>query len=514
MPTDWTGIPTTDLPVARRSCGRRHKDTATLRLPRVPTILALAFLAGCNSTQGSIGRQASPIPPPATYASDTEPTADTSVGPDLSFGNPALAALIREALCHNRDLRAVSTRILIARARARSVGAAQFPEIGFGTNAQRSRQNFGLALPGGISAGSETFSRFDITLDTSWELDLWGRLSSRTRAAVADYQATCADVRAARLSIAGQVAKAWLTLTETRLQIALAEQTVVSFRKTHGVASARAEEGDSTRVDEHLADANLAGAEALLSRRRAEAAAASRTLETLVGRIPRGTLQGGNDLPDAPGPLDPGAPATLIRRRPDLVAAERRLAASLSGVRAARADLYPRISLTGSAGTASADLSDLLSGDFLVWSLAAGLLQPIFDGGRLRAAVTMANGEHKEAVETFAARVLDALREVETALAVEATLRHRITFVDRARRSLDAADSMAMTRYEGGVEPYLTVLESQQRLLEARVALISARREVLDTRIDLILALGGDATGGFNPPTPASPKGAAPVDSP
>lgn len=463
-----------------------------LRLVRAPALLILVGATGCYSAQGPVEPQASPIPLPVSYASDTEPSA--SVAPDLSLGNRALASLIDEALRNNRDLRAASTRILSARARARSVGAAQFPEVGLGASADRSRQNFGLALPGGLGGGSETISRLSLTLDTAWELDLWGRLSSRTLAAVADFQATCADVRAARLSIAAQVAKVWLLLTEARLQTALAKQTVESFKRTHRVASARAEEGDSTKVDQHLADANLAGAEALLSRRRAEVATASRLLETLVGRVPRGALQGGVALPTAPGPLDPGAPAALIRRRPDLVAAERRLAATLSDLRAARADLYPRISLTGRAGAASADLVDLLSGDFLVWSLAAGLLQPVFDGGRLRAAVAMADGERKEAVQTFAARVLDALREVETALAVEATLRRRIMFVDRARRSLGAADSMATTRYEGGVEPYLTVLESQRRLLEAEVALISARRELLDTRIDLILALGGDAT--------------------
>jgi NodT family efflux transporter outer membrane factor (OMF) lipoprotein len=304
-------------------------------------------------------------------------------------------------------------------------------------------------------------------------------------------QAAVADYRGARLSIAAQTMKAWFATAEASQQLALAEATVESFTNSTQQVRQRYESGIRSSLDLRLSLANLAGAEALLKQRRRQLDAAVRQLEVLLGRYPGRELEVPKELPDTPPPIPAGLPADLIDRRPDLAAAERRLAASDERYKAARRDRYPRFSLTATGGTSTKGLRDLVDGDFSVWSLAFNLLQPVFQGGRLRAAVDLSEAQANETLINYAGAALRAYAEVETALASEEYLAEREGDLALAREQSRAAERLSENRYAAGLENFITVLESQRRALQADGEWIAARRQRLENRVDLYLALGG-----------------------
>ena len=330
-----------------------------------------------------------------------------------------------------------------------------------------------------------------VSLDVSWEADLWGRLRAGSRAALADLQSAAADLRGAQLSIAGQTTKAYFAAAEASQQVALAAATVASFRTASDQVRDRFEQGLRPSLDVRLSLSNLAGAEALLQQRHQQLDATTRQLEVLLGTYAGKTLEIPTTFPGTLAPVPSGLPADLVARRPDLVSSERRLAAETQRVSLARGDLYPRLNLTGSTGTSSNLLRSLIDGDFSVWSLGSSVLQPIFEGGRLRAQVDGAEARTNEALASYAGAVLQAYAEVESALAAEALLAERVSHLVTATEQSRAAERLAEDRYRSGLEAYITVLESQRLALEAEGALIVARRLRLENRVDLYLALGG-----------------------
>jgi NodT family efflux transporter outer membrane factor (OMF) lipoprotein len=251
----------------------------------------------------------------------------------------------------------------------------------------------------------------------------------------------------------------------------------------------------------YLAVSNLAGAEALLQQRRQTLDSATLQLEVLLGRYPAGRIEA-VDLPPVPPSPPVGLPAQLIARRPDLVVAERQLAAALERVDSAKAALYPRISLTASGGLSSEDLKDLFSAERLLWTIAGNLVQPVFEGGRLRAQIAAGKGRSAEAAAVFAQRVLDALAEVETALRFDVLLADRESASQVAAEQASDAVEVSQNRYAQGVKSFIVVLESQRRALDASSAVLSVRRARTENRVDLFLALGG----GFAHSMPAIPN--------
>jgi NodT family efflux transporter outer membrane factor (OMF) lipoprotein len=454
---------------------------------RLLLVLSLAVIWGCASAPGRVHPDTG-IEVPPDWTVPAAATVPIEPGWWADFGDSDLDSFVAEALENNRDLRAALARLDAAAASARIAGADLKPKIGIGLEATRQRFN-PAAL--GFGGDSRTFDTFGVSLDTQWEVDLWGRIRAGTAAAIADYQAVEADLEAARLSIAGQTAKAWFSLTEARLQVELAERIVDSFRSTVDRVHSRYRSGLRPSLDLRLARSDLAAGEALLEQRLEQLDRTARQFEILLGRYPAAGEDGAADLPGISDTIPESLPAELISRRPDLAAAERRLAAADARIAQARRALYPGISLTARGGTLSSDLSDLLDGDFRVWSLVGDLLQPIFQGGRLRAGVDLAEADSNRALAEFAQAVLRALGEVESALAAEGYLERREADLARAARQAEAALELANTRYDNGIENLITVLEAQRRSLNRQSELLSVRRLRLDVRIDLYLALGG-----------------------
>jgi len=465
---------------------------------KTPTPLLLALLATACATAPPppvLDRGSTAVEPPDAWSVELGEAEPLSGPWWTTFADADLDRMIESALEENHDLRAAAAAVDTATARARIAGADLAPQIGAGFNAARRQQIFvGLPIPGRDGPLQSKSDAYGTSLNVSWEADLWGRLRAGRAAAVRDAEAAETDYRAARLSLSGQVAKAWFATLEAQRQVDLAEKTVASRRQTRERVGSRYRRGVAPPLDLRLARANEAGAGSTLELRRRQLDGARRQLEILLGRYPAGDLAMASaaGLPEVPGPVPAGLPSELVVRRPDLSAAEQRLAAAGWRVREARRALYPRLTLTGSAGTSSDRLEDLVDGDFSVWSVAGGLLAPIFQGGRLRAAVELVEASHEQALAGYTQGVLRAFAEVESALAAERLLAAEEAAQAVATEESTAAVRLAEDRYQAGVGDFLSILESQRQAFLSESRLLTLRALRLTNRVDLHLALGGD----------------------
>lgn len=409
-----------------------------------------------------------------------------------SFGSESLSAVILEALHSNPSLKESATRIAAAAAEARIAGADLLPTVGANGSYLRNKSIFvGLPVPGGGGVLESLSTSYGVSLDVSWEADLWGRIAAQGSAAENQLLATEAEYRAALQSLAAQTAKAWFAWQAASLRVGTADRSVQSFSNARDMIARRVDTARATAFDLRFADASVATARSQLTARREIEAITLRQLELLLGRHPSGELTGTEDLPAAPPAPPAGLPGQLVSRRPDLIAAEARLLAADDNLYASRANLYPRLTLSGSAGRISDDASDLIDPDFSVWSLAAGIAQPIFQGGRLRAAVDLADARVQSALASFETALLGAVGEVELALVAEAYLEQLQTDQDLARDLAQEANTLAAERYSAGRLDVLELLESERRAITNENASIDVRLRRLETRVDLHLALGG-----------------------
>jgi outer membrane protein, multidrug efflux system len=461
------------------------------RRTQVYSVAALAvLLAGCSSApkRVEVERHLPDLPGNWVAESTAEPV--LIVPWWAQFG---LESLVDEALQNNRDLRAAAARVEAAVAQARIAGAAYSPSADFTFDAARRQQKFvGLPIPGAPDTVLTSRSTvYGAALNLSWELDLWGRIRAGSQAGIADLQSSEHEYRAAQLSLAAQTVKAWLAALEANRQLNLARATQESYRTTARQVRERYERGIRSPLDVRLALANEATAGAVVAARETQAKAAARQLELLLGRYPAGSIESGSALPALTNTVPAGLPSELLDRRPDLAAAERRLAAATSRVKEAKAALFPRIALTASGGRTSSQLSDLLSNNFNVWAIAGNFAQPIFEGGRLRANVRLNQARLKESAENYASSALRAFSEVESALSNEEALAEREQQLAEAVRQSNAASKLAEERYRSGLGDFITLLETQRRAFENESHLLAVSRARIDNRIDLHLALGG-----------------------
>ncbi len=410
-----------------------------------------------------------------------------------SFGDSTLNSMVEEALVSNYDLRAAAARVEQAMAMARITRSEGMPQVNAGLSTQRSKQNFlGFPIPGtGDGPATSTTTIYGLSAELSWELDLWGRLRDATSASLADVQAAAADYAGAQLSLSGSTSKSWFRVLEARYQYELSEETVRTFERTVRATRSRFSRGLSPALDLRMSLVDYNAALALREVRVQQLDAAERQLEILLGRYPRADVAQQRTLPSWVEPVPAGLPADLVARRPDLIAAERRLTASGLRVRSAKKSLLPRISLTGSGGTRTDDFSNLLDGNFGVWNIVGNLVQPIFQGGRLRAQVRQNQAVEAEILSSYANIALRAFFEVETALVAERQLREQERHLREASNQAQAAASLARDRYRAGLTDLTTLLIAQRRAFDAESSWIDVRRAQLDARVDLVMALGG-----------------------
>ncbi|MCB1076375.1 MAG: efflux transporter outer membrane subunit [Verrucomicrobiae bacterium] len=422
------------------------------------------------------------------------------------FDSPVLKDLVLAAVERNHDLAATAARVEQAMARVKIAGADRLPQASVALDTARSQNLRGAEFR---TVRANTFNH---GLDLSWEVDLWGRVANLRRSAVAELDASSADYRAARLSLAANTAKTALDLVESRMLIQLATETKESLETNLEILDRKLEAGaadDRTALEISLSRADVARAKAGISQQERLSDASRRLLETLLGDYPAGKLEALTDLPKVKRSVPAGLPSELLLRRPDLVAAERRVDARLEDVAAARKALLPSIRLTAGAGTSTTDeFGDLFDIQNLVWNVGSNLTQPLFEGGRLSANVSLSEAELDEVAARYADSALTAFREVESALAAERYFAEQQSALSVAAEEATRAEQLSLSQYEKGLVDIITLLESQRRAFDSRSALLSIRRQRIANRIDLYLALGGDfdEPATVAPPSPSVPK--------
>jgi NodT family efflux transporter outer membrane factor (OMF) lipoprotein len=395
-----------------------------------------------------------------------------------SFNDPALKSLVAEALEHNTDLRAAAARVEQAAGYARAAGAAIYPAVNL------------LARGGGPMSGDGSGLE-GAWLSASWELDLWGRVRAVRAAGAAQYESTEADYIYARQALAAAVTKSWFLAIEAQLQRSIAEEMVVAGERLVDIARERQRVGADDEYNVVVAEASLGGFRDTLLQLEFAYQQAVRALEILLGRYPAATMKTPEQLPALPPPIPAGLPSELLERRPDVVAAERRVAAAFYGVSEAKAARLPKISLSASVSTISSELFVLQDRDDPVWSAGASLLAPIFQGGALQAQVEIRTAEQKQALADYARIGLRAFNEAETAMYGELMLRSREQVLTKAVADNKRALELAEVRYRVGATDLRAVSQQQLDLLSVQTTLLRVRSEARVQRVNLHLALGG-----------------------
>lgn len=431
------------------------------------------------------------------------------------FRDPRLQTLIAEALANNRDLMVAAANIAAAREQYRIQRASQFPTLdanaGATLSGNKSGGSSGSGGPGSSSggnsgnSGSGVHANYNAGLSVpSFELDLFGRLRSLTHVELEHYFATEAGARATRLTLVGDVASAWLTHASDESLLKIAEQTAASAQKSVELTRLRLNGGIAPRTDLRQAEQILDQAQADLARQRTAVAQDVNALQLLVGAPIASDLLAGS-IDEAFGTvvaLPAGVDSYVLLRRPDVLQSEYELRAANAQIGAARAALFPRITLTGLLGFASSALTSLFTGGAFGASAGANAGYTIFQAGAGHANVRLTEAQKAAAIATYQHTIQTAFREVADALARRGTLNDELSA--RQRQKEAAADTYLLTeaRYRAGIDPFLTVLDAQRSYYSAQQTLVQMKLTAAQNLVDLYQSLGGDSL--LEPP-PAKP---------
>ncbi len=458
------------------------------------TLAILAVMLGGCSLMPNYER------PPAPVAAAWPDSVKLKLAPGIALGDwqhyftdPRLQALIAAALENNRDLRIATARIAEARAQYGIQSADRLPNVNLAAT-----RNASLTPAGASVTGSAiSTQRYDVGVNlVSYELDFWGRVSSLNAFAKASYLATESAQRAFRLSLIADVANAYLSLQELRERTQLTADTVKARGETRELVTRRREAGISSDSDWLQAEGSYQSVRAELANLQQQQAAAENLLNQLIGKsmaeIP--DLPAGRSL--AEQGINPylfaGLPSEVLLRRPDVLAAEQQLIAANANIGAARAAFLPRISLTGSAGTASRSLSGLFDAGSGAWSFQPAIVLPLFDAGRTSANVDIAKARKEIAVAEYEKTIQQAFREVADLLSARDKLAEQLAAQQANADAQNHLLRLVGARYKAGIVSNLEVLDAQRQSFSAEQGALQVRRAWLSAATQLYKALGGE----------------------
>lgn len=466
--------------------------------------VALAVLTGC-----AVGPnyQQPPVTVPDQYREVQGPPAPAASLADQPwweiFGDETLKGLIDEALRKNYDARIAVSRVDEARARAGIARSQFFPQIGYDGQWSRSLTS------GYMQPGATTTNAWAANVNFGWELDLWGRIRRLNESAKAQYLATEEARRALILSVVSEVATTYFTLGAYDAQLAIAKETVVSFREQYDLYNRKLEEGAASALETSYAGAALGQVAAQVPEIERQIEVTENRLNLLLGRSP-GPIPRGQDLftQTVPRKIPAGLPSDLLKRRPDILEAEQQLVAANADVGVATASFFPSISLTGLFGGVSPEVSSLFSAG-KTWSIGAGLLGPLFQGGRLRSQYDVAVARWEQAKAQYEQTVTSAFAETTTVLYAREKLDASIAELNRTVSNYREMVRLSNVRYLAGLSSYFEVLYAMQLLYPAEISLVGARLNLLIDYVNIYKALGG----GWSQPEfpPASPAESVPA---
>jgi multidrug efflux system outer membrane protein len=400
-----------------------------------------------------------------------------------TFADKQLEALVDEALLYNADLHAAAARVEQAAGYARVAGGQLYPSA---TAIGR----------GGTDDSGDSSGLEGALVSAAWEIDVWGRVRYGVRGARDQHAAAHADYVFARASLAALVAKSWFLVTTSTLEYGLVSEMVAAANELLRLAESRQRVGVGSDLDVASARTSLQTYRDNLLQAGLAREQSIRALELLLGRYPATEILSARDLPALDASIPAGMPAELLERRPDVMAAERRVGAAFNLTQQARAARLPRISLTGSGSDLSSDLFVLKDRNNPAWRLGGEIFAPLFTGGALRAQVSIRTAEQKEAIASYASTALAAIGDVENSLANERTLQARESTLASGLNDAELALRLAQTRYRVGAADLRDVQQQQLAYHAARLSLLQVQSERRIQRVNLHLGLGGDFAAG------------------
>ena len=467
-----------------RTSSNNRRET---RLLRLSVTLAVLMVAGC--AMGPDFERPETAMPEAFEQNVDSGASIANLNWWELFGDEQLNSLIRIALEQNRDMAIAVSRIEEARAALGFVRSDQYPQFDISAGANR-----GNSIPG-TSVITPISNNFVLAGNLSYELDLWGKLRRSTEAAQAELLATVDAGNSVMITLIADVASAYLLLLDLDARVAIADRTLRTRIESLGIIQARFDRGTVALIDVNQAEIEKYDAEAQLISLQREDVQVENLLSILLGQHPGAVVHDRRNIYSMELLKIPaGLPSGLLERRPDIRVAEQQLAAQTARIGVAEAIRFPSLSLTGSLGLASDDLSGFFSSDNKTWGLSAGLIAPVFNAGRNKRRVEVEVARTEQALLNYEQTVLQALQEVEDSLISVSTYEREVLARQRQEKSAASAAMLSRARYDGGVTSYLEVLESERSLFRAELLASSTRREQLVSYVTLYKALGGGWT--------------------
>lgn len=485
---------------------------------RVAPLFIAVLLAGC---QLAPPHEQPPSPSAAQYPAEYQSMHGEAKANEIAWreflNDQRLHAYMDAALRRNRDLQIAVARIEEARGQFGVQGADRYPTLAATADASRGRfppsgsgttvDSAGGGTPGNSAgSGGQVTERFSVGLGiTAFELDFWGRVRNLTEAARARYLSTIEAQRAFQLSLIADVASTYLAIRGAEARIDLAEATLQSRRDGLRIAQVRFDAGITSALDLNQAQALLTQAKTELSSLRLLRAEQNNYLTQLIGGPLQQPVPGPLPLSEQVDPmtLDAGLPSELLLVRPDIIGAEQTLRAARANIGVARAAFFPQISLTGSFGYVSNELDNLVSRDNRTWSIGPSISLPLFDFGRNRGNLTVAEARENIAVAEYESAIETAFREVADALAGRRYLAEQVVAQEENVATLRRIADLARERYAEGAVNYLQVLDAERNLFDAEQAFIEVKRAQVQNLVGLYVSLGGGTSA---PPLATSPR--------
>jgi outer membrane protein, multidrug efflux system len=456
----------------------------------VSTLLVAALLSGC-AIGPDYKRPA--VAKPETFRGQAVAEAASFADAPWweTFQDPILKDLIQEALQRNYDVAIAAARVREARANLGIARSDYFPSLDYGVSAGRGKVTPGVAgSPGGPSRSTNNF--YSATMSMSWELDIWGRIRRSNEAARATLFATEEARRGVWLTLVSDLAQAYFELLALDVQLEIARNSTDAYQRTYDLFEDRFKLGVASKLETSRARGALGEAQATIPQLESDIVAKENQISILLGTTPRPIPRGRPMYEQPVAPVVPaGLPSALLERRPDLRQVEQQLVSANARIGVAKAEFFPKLSLTALFGAASPEVSALTGGSATIWAVAGMISGPLFNAGRTLGQYRASIAQWEQARLQYERAMLTALREVSDTLAALAKLNDAETREDAAVKALDDAVGHATDRYRQGLANYFEVLEAQQQLYPAQTTLAQIRRSRLLAYVQLYRALGG-----------------------
>jgi multidrug efflux system outer membrane protein len=467
--------------------------------------LASVLLAGC--AVGPNYHRPTVVVPAAFLYEPAQAAAAANVDWWTQFNDPVLDQLIRDGLANNKSIKIAAANVEQASAIVTSTRAPLFPQVNYQAEAGRYKfsQHSTTALPGNISNPTNFYQ---VLGGASWELDLWGRVRRLTESAQANLLATEQARRGVILSLVGSVASDYLQLRGLDEQLAIAERTLAAYDESRRSMELKFKYGRVSQMNVAQANSRYETAAAQIPPIKTQIAVLENALSVLLGKNPDKIPRGKTIFELASPAIPAGVPSALLERRPDLLQSEQQLISANALIGAAKAQFFPTIALTGATGYASNDLSNLFKGPARVWSYGGGLTGPLFTGGLVYGQYKQAQAAHKAALLDYELAIQSAFADVDNALVSQQDLTDQVAAQERLVTALRGYAQLSQYLFDGGREPYSTVLQAEEDLFPAELNWAAERAALYIGMVDIYKAMGGGWVDDAAKLTAAAPAGA------